>query len=79
MLAQARPELAWIDFVERIRPRHPDLAADLERFTSITSVLTWMQQRGLTRSAVDIIGQDEFHYDFLVEAGPVGWLSFGVT
>jgi hypothetical protein len=37
-----------------------------------------MQRRGLKR--VDIVAQDEFHYDFLIELEPGGrWAAFGVT
>ena len=31
-----------------------------------------MQRRGLGRARVDIIAQDEFHYDFLIELAPTG-------
>jgi hypothetical protein len=74
-----RTELDYGDFVDRLRPHHPELAAELQEFTSITSVLDWMQRRGLTRAAVDIVGQDEFHYDFLIQTSPTAWLSLGVT
>jgi hypothetical protein len=66
--------------VEQLGAQAPDLAAELGRFTGISSVLDWMKRSGLTRAAVDIVGQDEFHYDFLIQAEAGGrWLSFGVT
>ena len=36
--------------------------------------------RELAQARVDIIAQDEFHYDFLIELAPAGrWVAFGVT
>jgi hypothetical protein len=72
--------LEYGDHLERLRGAHADLAAQLQGFTSITQVLQWMQQRGLCRAAVDIVGMDEFHYDFLIQLEPHRrWISFGVT
>jgi hypothetical protein len=68
------------DYVERLRPDHPELAADFAGFTGIEQVLQWMSRRALTGKDVDIIGQDEFHYDFLVRLDAEGrWLAFGVN
>jgi hypothetical protein len=73
-------ELDYPDYVETLRAREPDLAEEFARFTGITAVLDWMKRRGLTGTAVDIVGQDEFYYDFLIQMEPAGrWLSFGVT
>jgi hypothetical protein len=73
-------ELDYPDHVAGLRAADPDLADEVARFTGITAVLAWMQRRGLARAAVDIVGQDEFHYDFLIELEPAGrWLAFGVT
>ena len=47
---------------------------------SLESVLEWMKAKSLPPGSVDLIGQDEFEYDFLVELEPAGrWLAFGVT
>ena len=73
-------ELAYPDYVERLRAREPALAEEFAPFTGITGVLDWMKRRNLSTTAVDIVGQDEFHYDFLIHLGPGGrWASFGVT
>jgi hypothetical protein len=73
-------EWDYADHVEVLRHQDPDLADEVAAFPSITGVLAWMQRRGLARAAVDIIGQDEFHYDFLIELERGGrWLAFGVT
>ena len=72
------PEFA--DYVERLRPAHPELAGAFAGFTGIERVLQWMAGRALTGQDVDIIGQDEFHYDFLVRLQAEGhWLAFGVN
>jgi hypothetical protein len=68
------------EHVEVLRARRADLAAEVEGFTGVTAVLNWMQTRGLTQTTVDIIGQDEFEYDFVVRVGPgEEWLVFGLT
>ena len=72
----------YLDHVAVLRQvTDADLAErGLAAFTGIRGVLEWMQRRGLAQARVDIIGQDEFHYDFLIELKPGGrWIAFGVT
>ena len=39
-----------------------------------------MLRRGLDKPPLDLVGQDEFNYDFLVQYEQGGkWLAFGVT
>jgi hypothetical protein len=79
-MAEVSVELDYPDYVGKLRERDPDLAEEVAGFGSVTGVLEWMKRRGLCRAAVDIVGQDEFHYDFLIQLEPAGrWLSFGVT
>jgi hypothetical protein len=83
--AAGRASIAWTtpeyaEYVEWLRASCPDLAAEVASFSSVEQVLQWMQSRYAGRVAVDIVGQDEFHYDFLIEVEPGGrWLAFGVT
>jgi hypothetical protein len=71
------PEYA--DYIPALRRQEPQLAEELSGFYGISAVLDWMQRCDLTRTAVDIIGMDEFNYDFLLQL-PLGkWLVFGVT
>ena len=68
------------DYVERLRPDYPELADAFAGFTGIEQVVQWMAQHALMGKDVDIVGQDEFHYDFLVHLGKEGrWLAFGVN
>jgi hypothetical protein len=68
------------DHVGDLAEHHPGLAREVAAFTGVSSILAWMQQRGLTRTAIDMIAQDEFEYDFLIQLAPQGdWVSFGVT
>jgi hypothetical protein len=63
-----------------MRSAHPRLAADLAGFNRVSDVLAWMQRRDLCSAAVDMIGMDEFEYDFLIELHAEGcWLAFGLT
>jgi len=72
--------LDYADYVERLHAQDQALAAELAGFHGVERVLQWMQERGLIHTAIDLVGQDEFSYDFLVQLGLDGrWLAFGVT
>jgi hypothetical protein len=72
--------LEYADYMERLRANEPELAREFAEFQGIENVLDWMKRQGRCRAAVDIVGQDEFEYDFLLQLGPGGrWLAFGVT
>ncbi|MCI0464617.1 MAG: hypothetical protein L0Z62_47430 [Gemmataceae bacterium] len=73
---QEPPQFAG--YVDELRTDHPDLARAFAGFKGIDDVLGWMGSR--TRTDIDIVGMDEFHYDFLVRLDDSGrWLAFGVT
>lgn len=73
-------ELEYVDYVSALRSESPDLATEAATFRGMEQVLQWMQKRGLTQAAVDMIGMDEFSYDFLIQLEPDGrWIAFGVT
>lgn len=73
-------ELEYVGHVERLRRLDPALASAVVNFTGITSVLGWMKDTGRAKVPVDILGQDEFHYDLQIELEPGGrWVVFGVT
>ena len=63
-----------------LRRAAPHLAAEFAAFAGVSDVLAWMQRHGLCSAAVDMIGMDEFEYDFLIELKTEGcWLAFGLT
>jgi hypothetical protein len=73
-------EREYADYVTALGEELPDLAAEIASFHGLEAVLQWMQRRGLTQAAVDMIGMDEFSYDFLIQLDPTGrWIAFGVT
>jgi hypothetical protein len=73
-------EMDYPDHVDRLRRLDTVLADEVAGFTGISSVMAWMQRHGRTRAPIDIVGQDEFHYDFMIELEPAArWLVFGVT
>ncbi len=73
-------EMEYPGHVDRLRLADSLLADQVAGFTGITGVMAWMQHHDRTRVPIDIVGQDEFHYDFLIELEPAGrWLVFGVT
>jgi hypothetical protein len=73
-------ELEYADHVEALRADSPELADEAAAFRGVEDVLQWMKRRGLTRAAVDLVGMDEFNYDFLIQLEPGGrWIAFGVT
>ncbi|HKB36524.1 MAG TPA: hypothetical protein VKD72_08730 [Gemmataceae bacterium] len=72
--------MQYADYCDALRATHPQLADEFARFGGISDVLAWMQRRDLCRTGVDIVGQDEFHYDFLIQLpADSGWLAVGVT
>jgi hypothetical protein len=72
--------LKYADYIERLRAHEPTLANELASFRSLENVLHWIQERALNKTDVDLVGQDEFSYDFLLRLGSNGrWLVFGVT
>jgi hypothetical protein len=73
-------ERDYLDHVTALGAHRPDPAAEVAGFHGIEQVLDWMKRRGLCHTAIDIVQQDEFEYDFLLELRPGGeWLAFGVT
>jgi hypothetical protein len=68
------------DYVARLRSTESELAEEIAEFPSVTGVLDWMKPRGLASAQIDMVGMDEFEYDFLIQLEPGGrWLVFGVT
>ena len=68
------------DYVARLRYSQPELADDIADFPSVTGVLDWMKLRSLGSAQIDMVGMDEFEYDFLIQLEQGGrWLVFGVT
>lgn len=66
--------------VEKLLTSNPKVGREVGDFRGVSDVMTWMQTTGRTKAQVDIIGQDEFHYDFLVELAELGeWVAFGIT
>jgi hypothetical protein len=72
--------LGYSDYVNRLAKQDLVLAAELSGFRTVEKVLQWMQTKGLGHAQVDLVGQDEFSYDFLLQLEPEGrWLGFGVS
>ncbi len=72
--------LDYPDYIELLRVYEPNLASEIEGFHGVEQVLQWMLRRGLDKPPLDLIGQDEFNYDFVVQFEQCGrWLVFGVT
>jgi hypothetical protein len=73
--------LDYPGYLRLLRTEAVELADEFASFTGVKDVLDWMQRRGLLgRDGIDMVGQDEFHYDFLIQLEPNGrWLAFGVT
>jgi hypothetical protein len=76
----ATAPLEYADYIDLLRKQEPTLAGELASFTGVEHVLTWLQKRGLEKPPIDMVGQDEFSYDFLLQFEPQGrWLAFAVT
>ena len=70
----------YAEDVTRMGTVFPDLARELEGFTSIEHVLRWMQAREASLDSLDVVTQDEFSHDAVVPLGADGrHLTFGMT
>jgi hypothetical protein len=70
----------YSEHVAVLASERPELAEVFARSDSLENVLDWMESRPLSAGSVDIIGQDEFSYDFLIRLEPEDrWLVFGVN
>jgi hypothetical protein len=78
-LRKSDKALEYADYIAMLRDRDTVLADELAELHGVDEILQWMQHRGLSSAAVDIVGQYEFSYDFLVQLAPQRWLSFGLT
>jgi len=68
------------DCVNQLGQDHPDLAQEFSSFRGLEDLLDWMQRRNFPTGSVDLIGMDEFCYDFLLDwKANERWLVFGVT
>ena len=52
--------------------------ADLAELTSLEKILAWMQANQLPMDQLDLIAQDEFCHEFLVQ-WKGQWVVFGLT
>ena len=55
------------------------LRDELDEVRTLDGVLEWMQERGLHGTAMQVVTQDEFSHDVVVDAGSEGHAVFGVT
>jgi hypothetical protein len=73
-------EKEYHDYAMELSREHPELARQIAGWSGMESVLEWMTARGFPPGSIDLIAQDEFESDFLIELEPRGhWLAFGVT
>jgi hypothetical protein len=70
----------YADHVRDLSAHEPDLAKQFSDWHGLESVLNWIKDRNLPAGAIDLIGQDEFEYDFVIALDPDGpWVVFGLT
>lgn len=70
--------MSYSQHVEELRRRDPAVAEWFADFHSVRQVFAWMHAGG-RKPAVDLIAQDEFEHDFLVEMEDGRWAVFGMT
>jgi hypothetical protein len=72
--------MEYTDFITRLRPDHPALAAEVATFLTLEHVLNWMKQRSLPLGTLDLVTQDEFCHDVLIPLPEAPrHLVFGIT
>jgi hypothetical protein len=72
--------MEYHDYVAVLRRQDPELADEIAAFQGLDAVLNWMRDRALPQGCIDLVGQDEFEYDFVVHLNEQNrWLAFGIT
>lgn len=61
------------------RNSHPELASELSNFDSLEGVLNWVRGRGGSIADIEVVPQDEFCHDVIVETSPGVFLAFETT
>jgi hypothetical protein len=70
----------YCDCIDALRAENAELAEEVASFHGIGHVLDWMKEKSMTANVIDMVGQDEFEYDFMIQLAPSDrWLVFGVT
>jgi hypothetical protein len=70
----------YFDHAIALEREYPEFAGQFASSDSLKNVLAWMEPRVLSPDSVDIVGQDEFSYDFLIRLDANNrWLVFGVN
>jgi hypothetical protein len=73
-------EMEYADYLQRLSQDHPELAREIGSLHSMEGVLKWMDRRGLSVAAIDLIQQDEYNHDVLIPLEiPGRHLVFGIT
>lgn len=65
--------------VAALRGRYPELARELSAFDSLEGILGWVRSRGGNIADIEVIPQDEYSHDVVVEASPGLFLAFEAT
>jgi hypothetical protein len=72
--------MEYTDHWRRLAEADPALAAPLRDLRGLGGVMAWMAGRGLPLNSADIVQQDEFSLDFVVDLRQGGrHLAFGIT
>ncbi|MGE3804267.1 MAG: hypothetical protein AB7K24_06310 [Gemmataceae bacterium] len=72
-------ELDYAQHIERLRSSEPGLAVALADFRSLEQVLDWLRVRGLPFTNLDLVTQDEYSHDLLIELPEKRYLVFGMS
>lgn len=57
---------------------HPALADRIACFTNLEHILNWLTAENYPLGSLDMITQDEFCHDLLIQKGD-DWIVFGMT
>ena len=64
--------------IDCVRERWATLARGLEHVDGLTDVMNWAMGSGLPVADMDIVTQDEYTHDAILES-PNGFFVFGIT
>ena len=72
--------MTYKDDIWQLKQTYPEVAAAFGDMRTLEDVFKWIREVGSRAGAVDVIAQDEFSHDFVVELVDIRkFAAFGVT
>lgn len=72
--------MTYRDDIDNLRDAYPSIASAFEGMKTLEDVFKWIREVGPEAGEIDVIAQDEFSHDVVVELTTLKrYAAFGVT